>query len=92
VVITGKIEGLTRDEITSRASRSGARVQASIDRKGVDLLIVGERAGSKLRKARERGIPVMTWAEARKLMEAAGAWPDEDDGAAAAASPNPYEA
>jgi hypothetical protein len=69
VVVTGKIEGDTRASITEKITRAGGRTHPAVS-SHVDLLVVGERAGSKLRKARELGIPVMTVAELRKLVEA----------------------
>lgn len=58
VVITGSIEGFTRTSVKETAERLGATVQSSVS-KTTDILIVGEKAGSKLKKAEELGIEIM---------------------------------
>ena len=58
VVITGSIEGFTRTSAKETAERLGATVQSSVS-KNTDILIVGEKAGSKLKKAEEFGIEIM---------------------------------
>ena len=58
VVITGSIEGFTRTSAKETAERLGATVQSSVS-KTTDILIVGEKAGSKLKKAEELGIEIM---------------------------------
>ena len=59
VVATGKLEHFTRDGINSRITSLGATAGSSVTRK-TDYLICGEKPGSKLAKARELGIPVLT--------------------------------
>ena len=59
VVATGKLENFTRDGINSRIISLGATAGSSVTRK-TDYLICGEKPGSKLAKARELGIPVLT--------------------------------
>lgn len=59
VVATGKLENFTRDGINSRITSLGAVAGSSVTRK-TDYLICGEKPGSKLAKARELGIPVLT--------------------------------
>lgn len=58
VVLTGTLHQLTRDEATARLEALGAKVTGSVSKK-TDLLIAGEKAGSKLAKAKELGIPVI---------------------------------
>ena len=58
VVITGSIEGFTRTSAKETSERLGATVQSSVS-KTTDILIVGEKAGSKLKKAEELGIEIM---------------------------------
>lgn len=58
VVITGSIEGFTRTSAKETAERLGANVQSAVS-KNTDILIVGEKAGSKLKKAQELGIQIM---------------------------------
>lgn len=59
IVFTGKLSSMTRAEAVQSANACGARVVDSVS-KNVDLLVVGEDAGSKLDKATKLGIPVMT--------------------------------
>ena len=59
VVATGKLAHFTRDGINSRITSLGATAGSSVTRK-TDYLICGEKPGSKLAKARELGIPVLT--------------------------------
>lgn len=59
VVATGKLENFTREGINSRITSLGATAGSSVTRK-TDYLICGEKPGSKLAKARELGIPVLT--------------------------------
>lgn len=60
IVLTGTLDGFTRSELTERLEQLGATVTGSVSRKS-DLVIAGENAGSKLRKAEELGIE--TWDE-----------------------------
>ncbi|MEI0595556.1 NAD-dependent DNA ligase LigA [Brachyspira pilosicoli] len=66
VVITGSIEGFTRTSAKEAAERLGATVQSAVS-KNTDILIVGEKAGSKLKKAQELGIQIMEADEFIKL-------------------------
>lgn len=58
VVLTGTLHLLGRDEATKRLEALGAKVTGSVSKK-TDLVIAGEKAGSKLTKAQELGIPVI---------------------------------
>ncbi|MNW42490.1 DNA ligase [compost metagenome] len=55
VVLTGTLHQLTRDEATTRLESLGANVTGSVSKK-TDLVIAGEKAGSKLAKAKQLGI------------------------------------
>jgi DNA ligase (NAD+) len=57
-VITGTLEGRTRDEVKEQLEAMGAKVSGSISKKTA-ALIAGEEAGSKLDKARDKGIPIL---------------------------------
>ena len=59
IVVTGKVEPYTRDEMNSLIASLGAVAGSSVTRK-TDYLVCGEKAGSKLSKARELDIPVLT--------------------------------
>ncbi|AZK45986.1 NAD-dependent DNA ligase LigA [Paenibacillus lentus] len=58
VVLTGTLHQLTRDEAKERLEALGAKVTGSVSKK-TDLVIAGEKAGSKLTKAKELGISVI---------------------------------
>lgn len=66
IVLTGKLEHLTRNEAKEKIEALGGNVAGSVSKK-THLVIAGEDAGSKLTKAQELGIEV--WDEERLLEE-----------------------
>ncbi|MDO6657011.1 NAD-dependent DNA ligase LigA [Anaerobacillus sp. 1_MG-2023] len=66
IVLTGKLEQLSRGEAKKKLEEQGAKVTGSVS-KSTDLVIAGEDAGSKLEKAESLGIDV--WSENRFLEE-----------------------
>ncbi|GAB2319114.1 NAD-dependent DNA ligase LigA [Alkalibacterium sp. s-m-22] len=58
VVITGKLEHFTRNELKEKLIELGAKVTGSVS-KNTDYLIAGEEAGSKLTKAESLDVPII---------------------------------
>lgn len=70
-VLTGKLSSMGRREAGELIRRLGGEVQSSVT-KTTTLVIAGEDAGSKLEKARVKGIPILTEEEFLKRAGAAG--------------------
>ena len=68
VVTTGKLENYTRDGISDKLLSLGAKPGSSVS-KSTDYLIVGEKAGSKLARAEQFGVVVLTEAEFEMMLE-----------------------
>ncbi|AIY04713.1 DNA ligase [Planococcus sp. PAMC 21323] len=66
IVLTGKLEQMTRQEASAQIEALGGKLTGSVSKK-TDLLIAGEEAGSKLDKARE--LKVEIWDEQRLVEE-----------------------
>lgn len=66
IVLTGKLAQLTRNDAKEKIEALGGNVSGSVSKK-TDLVIAGEDAGSKLKKAEELGIAV--WDEERLVEE-----------------------
>ena len=58
-VLTGALSKFTRDEATAQIENFGGKASGSVSKK-TTYVVVGENAGSKERKARELGIPILS--------------------------------
>ncbi len=58
-VLTGTLERFTRDEASELIRRAGGKVSGSVSKK-TGFVVAGDEAGSKLSKARELGVPVLS--------------------------------
>ncbi len=66
IVVTGTLVKYGREEIERRLRDIGAKASGSVSKK-TDYLLAGEKAGSKLEKARELGVRIITEEEFEKL-------------------------
>src|SRR5207302_9682421 len=66
-VVTGTLAKYSRDEIEDLIKRLGGKVTGSVSKK-TDYVVAGEKAGSKLDKARELGVKVLNEEEFDKLI------------------------
>ena len=67
VVFTGKLNLMTRSEAEALVRNLGGKASSSVS-KSTFLVVAGENAGSKLDKAREFGVNIMTEEEFMKLV------------------------
>jgi DNA ligase (NAD+) len=68
-VLTGTLEGLTREEAEQRILAAGGRVTSAVSRK-TDFLVAGADPGSKLRKATELGVKTLDETAFKDLLDA----------------------
>jgi DNA ligase (NAD+) len=66
-VITGTLESFTRDEAAAALEAKGAKVGNSVSKKTAGL-VVGEEPGTKLKKAQQAGVPVLSEQDLKKLV------------------------
>ena len=67
-VLTGALSKFTRDEATERIEAFGGKASGSVSKK-TTYVVVGENAGSKERKARELGVPILTEDEFLQMIQ-----------------------
>ena len=68
VVLTGTLEGMTREEASEQLSALGAKVSGSVSKK-TSYVVAGAEAGSKLARARELGVPILDEAGLARLLK-----------------------
>ncbi|HQO38557.1 MAG TPA: NAD-dependent DNA ligase LigA [Candidatus Omnitrophota bacterium] len=68
VVFTGELSGFTRQDAEEQVRRSGGYAVSSVS-KETDFVVAGDHPGSKARKARELGIPVIDENEFQRMLE-----------------------
>ena len=66
-VITGTLEGFSRDQAKAALEALGAKVSDSVSKKTTGV-IVGESPGSKAAKAEKAGVPILGEADLRALL------------------------
>ncbi len=67
-VLTGTLKSMDRDEAKEKLRKLGASVSGSVSQK-TDYVVAGEEAGSKLGKAKELGVPVLSEKEFLKMLK-----------------------
>ncbi|TPE54737.1 NAD-dependent DNA ligase LigA [Maribrevibacterium harenarium] len=70
-VVTGTLSQYSRDDVKAKLIQLGAKVAGSVSAK-TDCLVAGEKAGSKLAKANDLGIPVLDEASLQALLQQHG--------------------
>jgi DNA ligase (NAD+) len=68
VVVTGTLPGFSREEAEEAVRAAGGHASSSVSRK-TDYLVAGEKAGTKLAKAEQLGVPVLDEAAFRRLLK-----------------------
>ncbi len=67
VVVTGTLEGFTRDEARAAIERAGGKTTDSVSKK-TSYVVVGANPGSKVAKAEKAGVPILDEAGFRELL------------------------
>ena len=67
-MLTGGLEHFTREEAAELIEKRGGKAAGSVSKK-TTYVVAGEGAGSKLRKAQELGVPVLTEEEFLTMLQ-----------------------
>ncbi|MFL6179435.1 MAG: NAD-dependent DNA ligase LigA [Actinomycetes bacterium] len=67
VVVTGTLEGMSREDALEAIAAAGGKAAGSVSRK-TSFLVAGDNAGTKLAKAESLGVPVLDEAQFRRLL------------------------
>jgi DNA ligase (NAD+) len=67
VVVTGTLKNYSREEIQEAIVKNGGRAAGSVSKK-TDFVLAGEEAGSKLEKAKQLGVPVLTEEQFQRMI------------------------
>ena len=81
VVVTGTLDGFTRDEAEAAVKGRGGRSPGSVSKKTTAVVVGADPGASKLTKATDLGVPVLDEAGFRHLLDT-GELPGGDDGTA----------
>jgi DNA ligase (NAD+) len=68
IIFTGTLKEFSRQEARYRSEKAGANIVSSVS-KNTDYLVAGENPGSKIKKAKELGIKIITEEEWKKMLE-----------------------
>ena len=68
IVVTGTLEQMSRQEATETIEQMGGKAAGSVSKK-TSFVVAGPGAGSKLKKAQELGIPVLSEAEFLEMLQ-----------------------
>lgn len=68
MVVTGNVPGLSRSLAEEAVAYLGGKAASSVSKK-TDLVVYGEKAGSKLDKARQLQLPLLSAEDFLKLLE-----------------------
>ena len=67
-LFTGTLKEMTRSEAEARVKAKGGRILSGVSRK-LDILVAGEKPGSKLKKARDLKVRIVSEEDLLKMLE-----------------------
>ena len=68
IVVTGTLQQLTRDRVKALIEEMGGRASSSVSKK-TDFLLAGDKAGSKLAKAKALGVQILSEDDFQKFVD-----------------------